>query len=142
MSDKLRKTSENMSFSLSRWFRKLYQNAPTTFVVTFAGLAYAIFLFGGGLFTLINQPATAYSTSSGTIYFLYPDISNQFVADTFIAVFLYALGFFGMLAIYQSTKSAYKPKQAYMLLIVGITFLLISYLFLEGSIHFKQYPSG
>jgi len=138
MSEKFRKTSENMSFSLSRWFRKLYQNATTTFIVTFVGIAYAIFLFGGGLYTLINNPASVYSTSSGTIYFLYPRISDQFLADTFIAVNLYALGFFGMLAIYQSTKSAYKPKQAYMLLIVGVTFLLISYLFLEGAINFKQ----
>lgn len=131
-----------MSFSLSRWFRKLYQNAPTSFIITFAGIAYAIFLFGGGLYTLINHPATAYSTSSGAFYFLYPDISYQFVSDTFIAVFLYALGFFGMLALYQSTKSAYKPKQAYMLLVVGVTFILISYIFLEGSVNFKQNPSG
>jgi len=141
MSDKIKKTSENVSFSLSRWFRKLYQNAPTTFVVTFTGLAYAIFLFGGGLYTLIVHPATAYSTSTAT-YFLYPDISYQFVADTFISVFLYALGFFGMLALYQSTKSAYKPKQAYMLLVIGVTFILISYLFLESAVYFKQHPTG
>jgi hypothetical protein len=141
MSEKFRKTSENMSFSLSRRLRKFYQNAPTAFIVTFVGMAYTIFLFGGGLYMLINNPITAYSTSSGVVYFLYPDISNQFVGDTFIAVTLYALGFFGMLAIYQSTKSAYKPKQAYMLLVVGVTFLLISYIFLEGAINFKQNPT-
>ena len=32
------------------------------------------------------------------------------------------LGFVGLLAIYQSTKSAYKPRQAYMLLVIGVTF--------------------
>jgi hypothetical protein len=39
--------------------------------------------------------------------------------------------------VYQSSKSAYKPRQAYMMLVVGVTFLLLAYLFLEGSIGFK-----
>jgi hypothetical protein len=141
MSEKLKKTSENMSFSLSRWFRKLYANAPITFIVTAAGLAYAIFLFGGGLFTLINNPAPAYPLENGRILFLYPDISNQFGADTFISVILYSLGFFGVLSIYQSTKSANKPKQAYMLLIVGVALLALSYIFLETAVFYKLNPS-
>ncbi len=136
MSNKIRKSSENLSFSLSRYFRKLTQSAPVTFLVTFVGLSYAIFLFGGGLYTLINHPLPS-AYVNGQFYFLYPDISSQFVADTIISVVLYALGFFGLLAIYQSTKSAYKPRQAYMLLIIGVTFLLLSYIFLEGSIAFK-----
>jgi hypothetical protein len=138
MSGKIKKTSEDMSFSLSRWFRRMSTNAPPTFLVTITGIAYAIFLFGGGLFTLINQPLPAYIGEGGSpIYFLYPDISNQFGADTLISATLYALGFVGLLAIYQSSKSAYKPRQAYMLLIIGISFLLLSYIFLEGAIQFK-----
>jgi hypothetical protein len=50
---------------------------------------------------------------------------------------LYALGFVGLLMIYQSTKSAYKPRQAYMMLIIGVTFILLAYIFLEGAINFK-----
>ena len=139
MSGKLKKSSSNMSFSLSRWFSRLSTNAPILAVVTIVGLAYAIFIFGGGLYTLINLPQVSYYNSqTGVFYFLYPDISNQFVADTVIAVLLYALGFVGMLTIYQSSKSAYKPRQAYMMLIVGVTLLLISYAFFEGAINFKQ----
>jgi hypothetical protein len=48
----------------------------------------------------------------------------------------------GLFAIYQSTKSAYKPRQAYMLLIVGVTFLLLAYIFLENSIIFKTSGGG
>ena len=136
MSGKIKKRSEDMSFSLSRWFRKMTTNAPAITIVTIVGMAYVIFLFGGGLYTLIENPLPAYYTGS-TFYFLYPDISSQFVADTIIAVTLYGLGFIGLLAIYQSTKSAYKPRQAYMLLVVGISFVLLSYLFLEGAISFK-----
>ena len=138
MTSKIKKSSEDMSFSLNRWFRKISTNAPTSFLVTLAGISYAVFLFGGGLFTLINQPLPAYIGPNGSpIYFLYPDISNQFGADTFISVILYALGFLGLLTIYQSSKSAYKPRQAYMLLIIGVTFLALSYIFLEGAVIFK-----
>jgi hypothetical protein len=128
--------SSSVPFSLSRWFRKLSTNAPSAFLVTVVGISYAIFLFGGGLYTLITQPAAS-GYYQGQFFFLYPDLSKQFVADSIIAVTLYALGFVGLLAIYKSTKSAYNPRQAYMLLIIGVTFLLLAYIFLEGSIQFK-----
>jgi len=140
MSNKIKKTSGDFSFSLSRWFRKVSTNAPSSFIVTLTGLAYAIFLFGGGLYTLIGPDAAAHQPSAyvnGRFFFLYPDISHQFISDTLISVILYALGFVGLLMVYQSSKSAYKPRQAYMMLVVGVTFLLLAYLFLEGSIGFK-----
>ena len=141
MTSKLKKSSSSMSFSLSRWFRKMTTNAPTAFLVSVVGLAYVIFLFGGGLYTLIGPDAAAHQPSAyvnGRFFFLYPDISHQFISDTIISTILYALGFVGLLAIYQSTKSAYKPRQAYMLLVVGVALLLLSYVFLEGSIQFKS----
>jgi OST3 / OST6 family, transporter family len=139
MTSKIKKSSSDVSFSLSRWFRKISTNTPSAFIVTVVGISYAIFLFGGGLFTLINHPLTSfYNSATGQFFFLYPDVSNQFVSDTLISIVLYALGFIGLLAVYQSTKSAYKPRQAYMLLIVGVTLLLLSYIFLEGSIEFKS----
>jgi hypothetical protein len=140
MTTKLKKSSSSMSFSLSRWFRKITTNAPTAFIITIVGLAYTVFLFGGGLYTLIGPDAAAHQPSAyvnGRFFFLYPDISHQFISDTLISAILYSLGFVGLLAIYQSTKSAYKPRQAYMLLVIGVTFLLLAYVFLEGSIQFK-----
>jgi hypothetical protein len=138
MSEKIKKSSESLSFSLSRWFRKLTTGAPTITIVTIAGLAYAIFIFGGGLFMLIDwrtiQPS-AYVNNN--FYFLYPQLSNQFISDTVISVILYTLGFLGLLIIYQSSKSAYKPRQAYMMLVIGVTLLLLAYIFLEGAINFK-----
>jgi hypothetical protein len=136
MTSKLKKSSDNLSFSLSRWFRRVSTHAPSAALITIVGISYAIFLFGGGLYTLINHPMPS-AYVSGTFYFLYPDLSYQFVADTLISVTLYALGFVGLLFVYQSSKSAYKPRQAYMMLIIGVTLLLLSYLFLEGSISFK-----
>jgi hypothetical protein len=129
--------SSSLSFSMSRWFRRLSTNAPSVTIITIVAISYVIFILGGGLFTLIMRPLPAY-ISNTAVYFLYPQLSNQFISDTIISAILYALGFVGLLMIYQSTKSAYKPRQAYMMLVIGVTFLLLSYIFLEGSINFKS----
>jgi len=141
MSDKIKKNSSSMSYSLSRFFRKMSTNAPSITLLTIAGLAYAIFIFGGGLYTLIMRPIPAYISGS-SFFFVYPGISQQFVSDTIVSGILYALGFVGLLIIYQSSKSAYKPRQAYMMLVIGVALLFLSYIFLEGVINFKSTYRG
>ncbi len=137
MSDKNKKSSRSTSFSLSRWFSTISEKGtPSTAVITIVAIAYAVFIFGGGVFTITNHPAPS-AYFNGKFYFLYPSLSSQFISDTAVSAILYALGFVGLLTIYQSTKSAYKPRQAYMMLIIGVTFLLLSYVFLEGAISFK-----
>ncbi len=64
-------------------------------------------------------------------------LGEQFVSETLISNALYAMGFVGLFAIYQSTKYAYKPRQAYMMLVIGVTLLLLAYIFLEYAIDVK-----
>jgi hypothetical protein len=136
MSRKAKKTASSTSFSLSRWYRRISTVKPSTFVVTAIVISYAIFLFGGGLLTLITQPLPS-AYYGGKFYFLYPDLGSQFISDTVISVMLYAMGFAGLLAIYQSTKYAYKPRQAYMMLVIGVTLLFLAYIFIEDAINIK-----
>jgi len=136
MSKKAKRRASSMSFSLSRWFSRLSTTKPSSLVISVVVIAYAVFLFGGGLYTIISSPLPAFYTGRGFI-FLYPELGRQFIADTVIAVMLYAIGFAGLLAIYQSTKYAYKPRQAYMMLVIGVTLLLIAYIFLEDAILIK-----
>ncbi len=74
---------------------------------------------------------------AGRFLFLYPQLSEQFISDSIVAMTVYALGIVGLLAIYQSTKYVYKPRQAYMMMLVGVVLLLIAYIFLEASIQLK-----
>ena len=136
MSKKVKRRASSMSFSLSRWFNNISTTKPSSLIISIAVISYAIFLFGGGLYTIVSSPLPAYYTGS-TFIFLYPDLGYQFVSDTIIAVMLYAIGFAGLLAVYQSTKYAYKPRQAYMMLIIGVTLLLLAYIFLEDAILIK-----
>jgi hypothetical protein len=100
-------------------------------------ISYAIFLFSGGLYMIISSPLPAYYTGTRFI-FIYPDLGYQFISDTIIAIMLYAMGFAGLLAVYQSTKYAYKPRQAYMMMVIGVTLLLLAYIFLEDAILIKM----
>jgi len=129
-------TQSSMSFSLNKWFKKIVTTYPTALIIIVIIIGYAVFLFGGGLFTVVNKvPPSMYYENK--FYFLYPGISDQFIADTAISVMLYLMGFAGLLTIYRSTKSANKPRQAYMLLIAGISLVLLSYIFLESAISIK-----
>jgi hypothetical protein len=136
MSKKVKRRASSMSFSLSRWFRRISTTKPSSFVISIIVIAYTIFLFGGGLYTIITQPLPALYYGQSFL-FLYPELGSQFISDTVIAVMLYAIGFVGLLAVYQSTKYAYKPRQAYMMLVIGVTLLLLAYIFLEDAILIK-----
>jgi hypothetical protein len=136
MSKKVKRRASSMSFSLSRWFSKISTTKPSSLVISIVVIAYAIFLFSGGLYTIIASPLPAYYTGSGFL-FIYPELGQQFVSDTVIAVMLYAIGFVGLLTVYQSTKYAYKPRQAYMMMVIGVTLLLLAYIFLEDAILIK-----
>ena len=136
MPKKIKKQATSMPFSLSRWFDKISTTKPSSLVITIIVIAYSIFLFSGGIYTLVSSPLPAYYTGS-TFIFLYPDLSYQFISDSIIAAMLYAIGFVGLLAVYQSTKYAYKPRQAYMMMVIGVTLLLLAYIFLEDAILIK-----
>lgn len=136
MSRKIKRNTSSLSYSLNRFYRKISTTRPSTMLLSAIVIAVAIFLFGGGLYNIIRRPLPSAYVSSGFI-FLYPQLSEQFITDSMIATILYSLGIIGVIAMYQSTKYAYKPRQAYMMLLVGVVLLLIAYVFLETAIQIK-----
>jgi len=141
MAKKAKKQTSSISFSLSRWFRKISTTQPSTFILSIIVIVSAVFLFGGGLYAIIIQPII-YAYFNNRFYFIYSrslggSLGDQFGAESIISSALYMIGLIGLLAIYQSTKYAYKPRQAYMMLIVGVALLLLAYIFLENVINIK-----
>jgi hypothetical protein len=136
VSKKAKRKASSTSFSLSRFYSRISSAKPSSFVISIIVISYAIFLFAGGVYTITSSPLPAYYTGRGFI-FLYPELGNQFISDTVIAIMLYAIGFVGLLAVYQSTKYAFKPRQAYMMMVIGVALLLIAYIFLEDAILIK-----
>jgi len=137
MAKKAKRQAASMSFTMSRRFRRLSNFKISTMTIGLVAIAFATFLYGGGLLTIVDQPPISIYTGE-TFYFLYPALDGQFVMDTVFSIILYAIGIAGLLFIYRSTKSAFKPRQAYMGLIIGAMLVLLAYIFLEGAILTKM----
>ena len=136
MSRKAKRRISSLSYSLNRVYRRISTAKPSTLLLSAVVIAVAIFLFGGGLYNLIRRPLPS-AYAGGRFLFLYPQLSEQFVTDSMVAPILYSLGIIGAISIYQSTKYAYKPRQAYLMLLMGVALLLIAYVFLEAAIQIK-----
>ncbi|MBS7633800.1 hypothetical protein KEJ15_09370 [Candidatus Bathyarchaeota archaeon] len=136
MSRAIKKNVSSLSFSFSRLYRKIATAKPSTLMLSAIVLSFTIFLFGGGLYDIIMKPLPAVYYS-GRFIFLYPQLSEQFISDSIIATILYTFGIAGLLLLYQSTKYAYKPRQAYMTFIAGIILVMLAYIILELTIQIK-----
>jgi hypothetical protein len=133
MSKGIKKGISSLSFSISKLYRRISTTKQSNLVIPIISISIAIFLLGGGLYSMIVKPLPAVYYG-GRFLFLYPQLSEQFISDSMVAVALYTFGIIGLIIIYQSTKNVYKPRQAYMMLLAGIVLSLIAYIFLEAVI--------
>jgi hypothetical protein len=124
-----------LSFKLQKLYRRLSAAKPSNRVLALIVIAIAIFLFGGGLYLIIVKPFPAVYYG-GRFLFVYPQLSEQWVSDSIIAMTLFAFGVVGLLLIYQSTKYAYNPRQAYLVFLMGAALVLISYISIEAILHY------
>lgn len=136
MSRAVKKSASSLSFSLNKLYRRISTAKPSNLIIPMVSIAIAVFLFGGGLYDIIVKPLPAVYYG-GRFLFLYPQLSEQFLSDSIVATILYSLGIIGLIAMYQSTRNVYKPRQAYIMLIVGIILVLVTYIFLETTIQLK-----
>ncbi|MCK4313498.1 hypothetical protein KAW04_01905 [Candidatus Bathyarchaeota archaeon] len=131
----------SLSYSINKFYRKISTARPSTIVLSVVAMAVAIFLFGGGIYNVVTRPLpSAYVDlpGGGRFIFLYPQLSEQFVTDSIVVMILYSLGIIGAIAMYQSTKYAYKPRQAYLMFLVGVIFLVLAYILLENALQIKM----
>ena len=133
MSKGIKKGVSSLSFSISRLYKRISTTKQSNLVIPIISISIAIFLLGGGLYSMIVKPLPAVYYG-GRFIFLYPQLSEQFISDSIVATILYAFGIIGLIIIYQSTKNVYRPRQAYMMLLAGIVLSLIAYIFLEAVI--------
>ena len=141
MSRTIKKNLSSMSFSFNKLYRRISTTKPSTLILAIVAISATIFLFGGGLYDLIMKPLPSVYYG-GRFIFLYPQLSDQFISDSLVSMSLYTLGIVGLITLYQSTKYAYKPRQAYMMFIMGIVFLMIAYIMLEVTIQIKLHGGG
>jgi hypothetical protein len=89
------------------------------FIIT---IALATFFLAGGIYDLLEKPVSLLprSTQQGWT-FIYPGgLGGQTLNESLLSAILYLLGLSGFYMLYRSTRFAYRPRNAYILLIVGI----------------------
>lgn len=106
-------------------------------VIAIVAVAFSIFLLGGGVYDILEKPLMAFPLRGRWIFYYPYTVHEQSVLDSLIAMLLYAIGATGFWLTYQSTKYAYKPRQAFILLLIGATFIVIAYLYIEYVIWLK-----
>jgi len=127
----------SLGFRLQRTARKIATAKPSIFVITSVIVALTVFFLGGGIYDLLAQPIIAFPIGRRILFFYPYSVHEQAVVESLLVMTSYALGFFGVFLMYQSTKYAYKPRQAYILLLTGMVFLLIAYVYIENLLWSK-----
>jgi hypothetical protein len=136
MSRKVKRQISSASFSVSKLYQRILKLKISTLIISMVVIGFTIFMLGGGLYDLIQAPLPA-ASYQGRILIVYPGLSEQFIGDSVVAMTIYAVGVAGIWFMYQSTRYAYKPRQANMMLMIGILFLFIAFVFLEATIAYK-----
>ncbi len=86
------------------------------------------FVLAGGIYDILEHPISLLPTTTGYSVLIKGTLGEQTLNESLIAGFLYMLGIGGLYMLLRSTRFAYRPRNAYMLLIVGtITVLIVAY---------------
>ena len=141
MSRTVKRRVSSLSFSVNRLYRTIANAKPSNLLIPTLAVALAVFLFAGGVYDLIQRPLAAVYYNNQFL-FLNPYLTEQFVSDSILAAIIYSLGVIGLIAVYQSTRYVYKPRQAYMMLIIGLALALMAYIFLQVAIQVKLSSGG
>lgn len=90
----------------------------------------ATFFLAGGIYDLLEKPVSLLPRASQQGWtFIYPGgIGGQTLNESILSAILYLIGLSGFYMLFRSTRFAYRPRNAYILLIVGfLTTIVVIY---------------
>lgn len=136
---KLGRAFSSFSHHLRKVFKRMRTlKAPKTLVSAIA-VSIAVFLFGGGVYDILEKPVSLIPVEQQRIIFYHPySVFEQFLVESVIAMGLYLIGAAGLVLAYKSTKYSRKPRQAFILLATAILLLVVSYLGCSWMINLRM----
>jgi len=116
------------SFRIFRTPSTARKMKPSTTVSIIIALVFVGFVLAGGVYDILEHPISLLPSASGYSVLIKGTLGEQTLNESLIAAFLYMLGLGGLYMLLRSTRFAYRPRNAYMLLILGtITVLMVAY---------------
>jgi len=100
------------------------------FILFIIVLGLAVFFLAGGIYDLLEKPVSLLPRASQSGWtFIYPGgIGGQTLNESILSALLYVIGLAGLYLLFRSTRFAYRPRNAYILLILGfVTTLIVIY---------------
>lgn len=131
MTRRVKRNLASLSYMLQKAYWKIVTAKPSVLIFAVVIVAASIFLLGGGVYDLLEKPFFAIFIQ-GRFIGVYPySLNEQLLAESIFVMLVYAIGAGGFLLTYQSTKYAYRPRQAFMFLLIGIVFIIVAYICVE-----------
>jgi len=123
---RLQRSFGNIGYTL-RFFRSpsARRVKPSTTVLAVAVVLFVGFVLAGGIYDILEHPISLLPTSYGYSVVIQGTLGQQTLNESLIAAFLYFLGVAGLYMLLRSTRYAYRPRNAYLLLVLGTLTVLI-----------------
>lgn len=123
---RMRRAFGNLGYSMRILRMPRARTGPYTTVALIVILAFVGFILAGGIYDLLAHPISLLPTPTGYSVLIQGTLGQQTLNESLIAAFLYMLGLGGLYMLLRSTRFAYRPRDAYLLLILGtVTVLLV-----------------
>lgn len=107
----------------------LSQFQPSSAVIMILLIVFSIFVFGGGIYNIMEQP-------SNQIFF-FPGLGGQFFNESLIFMLFLVMGLTGGLLAFRSARYTYRPREAKMFLLIGLTLLVVAFIGTEMILSLK-----
>lgn len=98
---------------------------PSMTVLIFSVIIFVGFILAGGVYDILERPISLLPSPTGYSVVIKGTLGQQTLNESLIAGFLYMLGLGGLYMLLRSTRYAYRPRNAYLLLILGTLTVLI-----------------
>jgi len=99
---------------------------PSTTLLLAATIIFAVFVLAGGVFDVLEKPLALLPKGSGWTFVYRGSIHLQTLNESILAGLLYFLGVLGLYLLLRSTRLVYNPRQAYLMLILGLMVTLLA----------------
>lgn len=134
----IRRKVSSLAYFARKTYWRMVTARPSLLVIALATVGFSIFLLGGGVYNLIVPFVPIGFPLGRRVLFFYPrSVHEQALLESLTVMIVYSIGVTGFLLTYQSTKYAYRPRQAFILLLVGCALIFIGYLYIESIIWLK-----
>ena len=95
-----------------------------------AFVIFSLYIAGGGIYNLLDNPASIVPGPGGTWLAIHPYAGEQTLNESIVAMFLNGCMFGGLLIAYKSGRETRDSKKANYMLIIGLAMVLLG---LAGS---------